>query len=238
MKLMLALGPAKIYARPHIVCKGGQARMSPRPRIPAEDGNVRERILKASREIFGRYSFKAASTRMVAKQAGVEHPMIHYYFGSKEKLFETMAADMYAGFVGSMETWLVGLERMSPHKGLALFIDRMLDYTLANPDALQIIALNMVHIGGIEEIPGYRYITLHMAKTKRLLEHGLPLRGTSREIEMFIYCFYSQMITLIGARSMHAQLLNMDPDGADYRAWVKEASLTLFLPWLKRLLAG
>ena len=76
-----------------------------------------------------------------------------------------------------------------------------------------------------------------MAKTKRLLEEGLPLSGSSREIEMFIYCFYSQMITHIGARSMHAQLLNMDPEGADYRAWVKEASLTLFLPWLKRLLA-
>lgn len=219
-----------------IFYKGDQSFMAPRNRISTEDGNVRERILKASREIFGRYAFKAASTRMVAGLAGVEHPMIHYYFGSKEKLFETMASDMYAGFVSSMETWLVGLESMSPRKGLELFIDRMLDYTLAQPDALQIIALNMVHIGGIEEIPGYRYITLHMAKTKRLLEEGLPLSGASREIEMFIYCFYSQMITLIGARSMHAQLLNMDPEGADYRAWVKEASLTLFLPWLKRLL--
>ncbi|HQP31840.1 MAG TPA: helix-turn-helix domain-containing protein, partial [Deltaproteobacteria bacterium] len=69
--------------------------MSPRQRIPSEEGNVRERILKASRDIFGRYAFKAASTRMVAKQAGVEHPMIHHYFGSKEKLFETMASEMY-----------------------------------------------------------------------------------------------------------------------------------------------
>jgi AcrR family transcriptional regulator len=210
--------------------------MASKKRCCAEEGNVRERILAASREIFGRYSFKAASTRMVARKAGVEHPMIHYYFGSKEKLFETMAAEMYAGFIKSMETWLEGLESMSPRKGLELFIDRMLDFALAQPDALQVIALNMVHIGGIEEIPGYRYITLHMAKTKRLLEESLPLRGASREIEMFIYCFSSQMITHIGARSMHAQLLNMEPDGADYRAWVKEASLTLFLPWLKRLL--
>jgi hypothetical protein len=54
---------------------------------------------------------------------------------------------------------------------------------------------------------------------------------------MFIYCFHNLIISLLGAMSCQAQLLNMDPEGNEYRAWVKDASLTLFLPWLERLIA-
>lgn len=202
-----------------------------------DEGTARERILKAAREVFALYSYKAASTRMVAKQAGVEHPLIHYYFGSKEGLFETMAEGMYEEFARENESWLEGVDRMHPRDGLGLYLDRMLDYTLANPLAVQIISLNMTHIGRVEEIPGYRFITLHMARTRRIMEDRLPLKGSSRDTEMFIYCFYSLTITLIGARSCQAQLLNMDPLGNEYRTWVKDACLTLFLPWLVRLIA-
>lgn len=205
-------------------------------RATVDEGTARERILKAAREVFALNSYKAASTRMVAKQAGVEHPLIHYYFGSKEKLFQAMTEGMYEEFLRENESWLEGLERMRPRDGLALYLDRMLDYTLNNPLALQIIALNMAHLGQGEELPGYGFITLHMARTRRILEERLPLRGASRDIEMFIYCFYSLVISLIGAKACQAQLLNMDPQGAEYRAWVKDACLTLFLPWLERLI--
>jgi hypothetical protein len=112
----------------------------------------------------------------------------------------------------------------------------MLDYTMANPDVLQFSALNMMHIGSIDEIPGFRFIPLNMARMRRILEDKLPLKGTAREIEMFIYCFYSLMISLVGSRTCHAQLLNMDPLGDEYRQWVKDACITLFLPWFERLL--
>lgn len=147
-----------------------------------------------------------------------------------------MVEDIYSEFSQVQVTWLDGIERVPPSEGLPVFIDRMLDYTLTHPDALQIIALNMVQIGRIDDIPGYRYITLHMARMRRMLEERLVMRGSNRDIEMFIYCFYSLMVNLIGARSCQAQILNMDPKGEEYRVWIKDASLTLFLPWLERLL--
>jgi TetR/AcrR family transcriptional regulator len=207
-----------------------------RRRTATSEVTARERILKAAREVFSLCSFNEASTRMVAKQAGVEHPLIHYYFGSKEKLFHAMAESIYDDVTSEQESWFEGLERMSPRRGFSLFLDRMLDYTLANPDMLQIAALNMVHIGKIEEVPGHRFITLNMARMRRTMEERLPLKGSSREIEMFIYSFYSLIVSLIGAKSCHAQLLNMDPSGDEYRAWIKDASMTLFLPWLEKLI--
>lgn len=200
-------------------------------------GNARERILKAARQVFALKSYQAATTRMVAKAAHVKHPLIHYYFGSKEKLYEAVTADIYEAYGRAQETWLEGFERLRPQEGLSIFLDRMIDYYLSDPSALQLVALNMVHIGRLEEIPGHRYIILQMARMRRMLEKRVPLKGSSREIEMFIYCFHNLIISLLGTMSCQAQLLNMDPQGNEYRAWVKDASLTLFLPWLERLIA-
>ncbi len=207
-------------------------------RPPANESNVRERILQAAREVFTEYSFKEAGTRMIAKQAGVEHPMIHYYFGSKENLFYAMAESLYNETLPILESWYEGLEKMPLQPSFSLFIDRMLDYTMATPDALRIAALNAVNIGNLEEIPGYRFIILSMAAMRRIMEEKLNLKGSSREIEMFIYCFYSLMISFIGARTCQAQILNMNPLEEKYRAWVKDASMTLFFPWFKKILTG
>ncbi len=207
-------------------------------RTPVNEGNVRERILKAAREVFTVYSFKTASTRMIAKQAGVEHPMIHYYFGSKENLFYEMAESLYNETLPVLESFYEGLDGMSLHDSFALFIDRMLNYTMTTPDALRVAALNAVNIGNIEEIPGYRFIIMSMASMRRVMEEKLALRGSNREIEMFIYCFYSLMISFIGARSCQAQILNMNPLEEKYREWVRDASMTLFYPWFKKILMG
>ncbi|MGD0278165.1 MAG: TetR/AcrR family transcriptional regulator [Smithella sp.] len=219
--------------------RSGNSKKKAKGRPSAHDGNVRERILEAAKEVFTVYPFKVASTRMIAKQAGVEHPMIHYYFDSKEKLFYEMAEAIYNETLPVQESWYDGLESMSLHDGFALFIDRMLDYTMAKPDALRIAALNAVNIGNnIEEIPGYRFILMSMASMRRIMEEKLALRGANREIEMFIYCFYSLMIALIGSRSCQAQILNMNPLDDQYRAWVRDASMTLFYPWFKKILIG
>lgn len=172
---------------------------------------------------------------MIAQKAGVDHPLIHYYFGSKENLFYQMAETIYNETLPVQKSWYEGLEQMSLRQGFSLYVDRMLEYNMARPDALRIAALNMVNIGNIEEIPGYRFIIMSMAAMRRVMEEKLNLRGSAREIEMFIYCFYSLMISFIGARSCQAQILNMNPLEEDYRAWIKDAAMTLFFPWFKKI---
>jgi TetR/AcrR family transcriptional regulator len=216
----------------------GNFKKNVKGRPSASDGNVRERILNAAREVFCLYSFKTASTRMIAKQAGVEHPMIHYYFGSKEDLFYAMAEIMYNEVISIQQSWFKGIEASSLEEGFSIFVDRVLDYAMTTPDALRISALNAMSIGNINEIPGYRFMIMNMASMKRVLEEGLMLKGSNREIEMFIYCFYNIMISFIGTRSLQAQALNMDPLEEKYRAWVKDCCMTIFLPWFKKILFG
>ena len=49
-----------------------------------------ERILKAAENEFFTKSFAAARTTVIAENAGVTHAMLHYYFRTKEQLFNTV----------------------------------------------------------------------------------------------------------------------------------------------------
>lgn len=54
---------------------------------PGSREETKERLIHAGLEIFGNYGFEAATTRMLAKTAGVNLAAIPYHFGGKEGLY-------------------------------------------------------------------------------------------------------------------------------------------------------
>lgn len=50
-------------------------------------GGTRDRIVEAALEVFAEKGFEAASTRQIAARVGVNHGLIPYYFGTKQKLW-------------------------------------------------------------------------------------------------------------------------------------------------------
>src|SRR3974377_1045109 len=54
---------------------------------PPRSDDLRLRLLEAAIPIFGRYGFDGASTRMLARAAGVNLQAIPYHFGGKEGLY-------------------------------------------------------------------------------------------------------------------------------------------------------
>ena len=62
--------------------------MVPRQQAKVVRGDLtREKLLTASIDVFGRYGFDGATTRMLTDAAGVNQQAIPYYFGSKEGLY-------------------------------------------------------------------------------------------------------------------------------------------------------
>ncbi|WBU59927.1 TetR/AcrR family transcriptional regulator [Paracoccus albus] len=54
----------------------------------SDDLSPREAIMKAAEKVFGSVGFDGATTREIAREAGVNLALIHYYFGNKRTLFE------------------------------------------------------------------------------------------------------------------------------------------------------
>ena len=88
----------------------------------------RQRILQTALEVFGRYGFDGASTRLLAREAEVNLAAITYYFGGKEGLYRAVAehvaaqiAERQAPFVERVEAALAdpSLERK---RALALLL--------------------------------------------------------------------------------------------------------------------
>jgi AcrR family transcriptional regulator len=58
-----------------------------------ETRRTREHLLDAALELFAERGFEATTTKLVASRAGVPNGLIYYYFGTKEKLLESLFAE-------------------------------------------------------------------------------------------------------------------------------------------------
>lgn len=196
----------------------------------------RENIMKAARMVFAEYPYKSASLRLIGKQGGFEHPLIHYYFPSKAELFRAVIQEMCDEFYQATLTWFEGLAGKPPEVGLASFIERLLDYSAANPEPFRMIFMNMATISRLEEIPGAELIPELFARLRNAFMDRLPVRGGEEEIIMYTDSFNTLAISYLGASGCHAQVLGLEPDSPEYRNHLKNTLMFLFLPQLIRFI--
>lgn len=98
-----------------------------------QDKDTEGLILQAAEREFMSKGFLGARTTSIAEAAGVTHAMFHYYFRTKEKLFERIITEKIAmlkeAVVGSITDINAPLSEV-----LRNVINRHLDFVAANPD--------------------------------------------------------------------------------------------------------
>jgi len=199
---------------------------------------TRSKILKAARKVFARYAYHAASIRMIGKEAGIDHPLISYYYPSKGVLFEAVLSDILAEWQVANDAWSEGIDRMSPEKGLSLYIDRLLEFSGKRPYAAQVLMLNMVQAQDADTIPGYYAIQTFFDQSRQFLKNLFSSKTVESDIEKIRQSFFTLAMSYVGAKSYYAGILGMSPDSKEYKTWVKGALMDLFLPRLKQLISG
>jgi AcrR family transcriptional regulator len=215
---------------------------SPKAQQPGPKGNrkaaTRERILEAAKKVFAEHPYASASIRMVGSAAGIDHPLISYYFPTKADLFEAVVEEVAETYIQANTTWFEGLGEMSASSGLSLYLDRLLAFTSKHPEALRIVALNLVQSEEREAMPGRKHMQRLLSRNTETFRKVATLRSTARESRMFTESFNTLVINYLGASTTYASRLRMDPQGPSYRRWVKETLLFIFLPRLRQLIRG
>jgi len=101
--------------------------------------SMKARILAEARRVFGRYGFHGATTRLIARQVGIDVSTLYYHWGEKGDLYEAVIADT----IEDLRSQLRKVEQLIRGKPLALrmsiAIDHMTDYLFDHPEIPNLI---------------------------------------------------------------------------------------------------
>ena len=101
--------------------------------------NTEQKIFEAARSVFQAKGLEGARMQEIADRAGINKSMLHYYYRSKEKLFEKV----YVQSIGRMLPQVMAVlnEELELEPKLRKFITRYLEVIAENPD----IPLFIIH---------------------------------------------------------------------------------------------
>jgi AcrR family transcriptional regulator len=95
--------------------------------------NTEQQILLVAEREFLEKGYDGARTTSIAKSAGVTHAMLHYYFRTKELLFERFI-DKKMSEIVPLITYLVGKGELPLRERILETVSVHFDFIISNPD--------------------------------------------------------------------------------------------------------
>ena len=119
------------------------------------------KILQAAEKEFFEKGFAGARTASIAEAAGVTHAMLHYYFRTKDKLFERIVAEKM-NMLEEIVLGVIGESNLSLEDRIRQGVEHHFDFIVANrelprfimnevyahPERLETMKTNMQNIAG------------------------------------------------------------------------------------------
>ena len=144
-----------IAVAPTGAASGPARRGRPSKARSAGTGVTREAILDAAEDLFSKHGFYGVTIREVAREAGVDTALVHYYFGAKRALFDSV-------FLRRAEIWnnerADAINRYARDAGDAMTLEGLLEAFLRPPFQWSLK-------GG----PGWKHYCALVAQTNRRL---------------------------------------------------------------------
>lgn len=149
--------------------------------MTAQDKKNKEQLILevAEREFFTK-GFDGARTMTIAQEAGVTHAMLHYYFRTKEQLFERIISDKFE-LISQMVLSVLGNAQLPLVERLKEGISSHFDLVAANPLLPRFLITEM-----LPHPERYRYIYEKLDDIRRLyvdLQKSIDEAAERGEIE-------------------------------------------------------
>jgi AcrR family transcriptional regulator len=64
--------------------------------VGADSAETRARILRAARDVINERGYEAANFQAIASRAGLSRPTMHYYFRTREEVYDCLVAEAYS----------------------------------------------------------------------------------------------------------------------------------------------
>jgi len=177
-----------------------------------EKVDKKDHILNIAEKVFAELGYEGASTRILAKEAGVNMAMLNYYFGSKDGLLRAVLERR----VASMGTALADVKnkKVSSWEKLAEAVDMYLDRVLSN-NCFQKLIHRELSLTKRTEMGEYvtDAILINLTTFSNIIKEGIS-NGTFRDVdvELTVASIFGTKTYLVNSTRIASKLLKMDID--------------------------
>ena len=188
--------------------------------------NTRENILEVAKDVFFKKGLSGARMQEIADLAGINKAMLHYYFTSKEQLFNVIFEKALGVFVGRIVELLNGEQPLQ--EKIEKYIDHTID-SLKNDPGITLFVINELNVnpGRITNMfAGEGQIDLSIFKRQVLQHFNGQVPPEMLFVDMVAMCVYPFI-----AQPMFKKLIEKDDIAFEQlmdqrKVWIKNRILS------------
>ena len=189
--------------------------------------SMKARILAVARRIFGEYGFHGTTTRMIAQEVGIDISTLHYHWGGKKDLYESVVVDINKDLGQRLIEAERAIHGLPLAERLAIAIDMMTDYLFANPDISNLILFRYFgktrYAGNLDfSVPEF---TADIARSMGLARDK---KNVPPETMMKVLAVMNSIHTFISGENFFCPMVKVDRER--YIALVKETLKFIHIP--------
>ena len=189
--------------------------------------SMKGKILTAARRVFGEYSFHGATTRMIAKEVGIDISTLYYHWGEKLDLYEAVIVDINE----DLRNKLIDVESVIHGKPLKermeIAINMTIDYLFENPEISNLVLFRYFGKTRQEsrsdiQVPEF---VSGIAKSMNLPRDG---KNVSVQARMQVLAIMNAMHNFISGKRFFGSMLDLERK--EYIAEVKKTLKFILIP--------
>ena len=174
------------------------------------NGSAEERILRAARQVFIERGLAGARMQMIADRAGTNKALLHYYFRTKERLYEAVLENILTTIGSALRGQLPREKKVKDIRGLLRqIVTAYINTFRENPDfprfMMREFAEGGAHlprivnlfIAGFGDVPLRIYRLLQKEKLRENIRNIVPVHIALNIVGMCVFTFIARPILSI-----------------------------------------
>ena len=129
-----------------------------------------DKILRAAVKVMARKGYHGTRISDIAAEADVAYGLVYHYFGSKEKVLDTILESVATRFSDRIAR--IGQEKGTLTEKLSRISDYMLDTYLANPEMIHLLVQEVVRSGNVDPDSGMASARAILQQIQGIVEAG------------------------------------------------------------------
>lgn len=200
---------------------------SPLEKARQDPNSMKARILASARRIFGKFGYNNTTTRMIAKDVGIDISTLYYHWGEKQDLYEAVLEDVGDEIQDKLNEVEHEVSGLSLATRLEIALDMMCDYLFSHPEVP-----NLILYGYFNNAPNGVTLDIKISEHVANIAVAMKLASNKKQVSVQakarILAVWNTVLNFISAENFFRPML--DTDHADYVRVVKETLKFILVP--------